>query len=139
MRISIAAAATVLLLAGCSSTSDPFTPEGVAGDYTLTSVNGLSLPAEVSITEEGWTFTMTFFEGNLTVNADGTYSLSLTQEYPGENAPVEEIYTETGTYTLSDPSTITVTSSEDPETFSGTLVGNVLTVNVDGIVFVFTK
>ncbi len=116
-----------VLLAGCGDTpSDvgdtPFTPEGVAGVYALISVDGLPLPTEGG-TEAG----------SLSLQAAGTYSVSITES--GED------FTGVGTFTLVEPNTIQFTAGccDIFDDFTGTLDGNQITSTEDGVTLVFQK
>ncbi len=109
-----------VLLAGCGDS--PFTPEGVAGVYALVSVDGESLPAGgVSA-------------GSLTLQAAGTYGISITEEGG-------DPFTGVGTYTLTGSNTIQFTSGGQDifDDFTGTLDGNQITVTEDGTTLVFRK
>lgn len=133
MRKMFSVGATCLLLAGCG---DAFTPDGIAGTYSLTSVNGIAMPASISITEDGTSVTLTFTSGSLTLRADGTYLFTLATEVAIDGQTVTHTETDSGTYNLQEPSTITVTSSDDGEVSTAILVGGTITVidDEDGIV-----
>jgi hypothetical protein len=137
MKKAIAVAATAALLTACNT---PFTPDGVSGTYRLVTANGLTLPAELTVFDQA---TLTFENGSVTLRADGTYSLAITQSFASGGQTQSDTFTETGTFSLTEPNSITITSS-DGESVSGNLVGGVLTVTADiedgvSVVFVFEK
>ena len=112
---------TGALLTACGDT--PFTPEGVAGVYTLESINGNPLPfAETAQT--------TITAGSITLNADGTFSSSVTTN--SNTRPFS------GTFTLVEPSTIRFAATGE-EPLSGTLEGDTITIIVDGDTQVYRK
>ncbi len=117
-----------VLLAGCGDTpSDsgdtPFTPEGVAGVYTLISEDGQPLPIQGG-TEAG----------SLSLQAAGTYTISVT-------VGGEVDFTGAGTFTLVEPNTIQFTAGccDIFDDFTGTLDGNQITSTEDGVTLVFQK
>ena len=116
---------TGALLTACG---DPFSPEGVSGVYNLETLNGNSLPAS---SVDGTLVTA----GSITLNADGTVIFSLTLEF---QSGVPVTVTNSGTFTLVEPSTIRITVEGDALSF--TLDGDRLTlVGEDGDTFVFRK
>ena len=108
---------TGALLTACGG--NPFSPEGVSGLYNLVSVNGNELP---------WTSDQgaTTFAGSFNLNANNTYSTSVTIQPPSSNIPAT--VTASGTFELVEPDTIRFTRS-DGGMFSGTLDGNRLTLS----------
>ena len=131
MRRLASVVLTGVLLAACGG--DAFSPEGVSGVYNLESVNGNRLPAEIELPPERFVFTA----GSVTLNADGTFSASLTSETTTEGITDTETSTDSGTFTLVAPSTIRFTEAGG-ETFSGTLEGGRLTLLVD-VTLVYRK
>ena len=112
-----AALCTTALVVACGDT--PFTPEGVAGAYALISIDGESLPTDgVSA-------------GSLSLQASGTYTISMTLEGGGDP------YTGAGTYALSGSNTIQFTNvgAGDFDNFTGILDGNEITVDDPELVF----
>jgi len=120
---------TGALLTACGDT--PFAPEGVAGVYTLESINGNPLPfAE--------TAQSTIIAGSITLNADGTVSTSFTTSVTLDGTTTTDTQTFSGTFTLVEPSTIRFAFTGE-ESLSGTLEGDRLTIIVDGDTQVYRK
>ena len=129
-RLATSTVALVVLTGGLlTACGDPFSPESVSGVYNLETVNGNSLPAS---TVDGTLVTA----GSITLNADGTVILSLTLEF---QSGVPVTVTNSGTFTLVEPSTIRMITVEG-DALSFTLDGDRLTlVGEDGDTFVFRK
>lgn len=120
-------AATALLITACTDSLNP-TADSAAGTYNLTSVNGVSMPASISTTEQGVTVTITYSSGSVTLRADGTFSFasSISIDFGGQVVTEDE--TDSGTYTISG-TTITITPTSDPtDVDTATLIGNTITV-----------
>ncbi len=128
-RLATSTVALVVLTGGLlTACGDPFSPEGVSGVYNLETFNGNSLPAS---SVDGTLVTA----GSITLNADGTVIFSLTLEF---QSGVPVTVTNSGTFTLVEPSTIRITVEGDALSF--TLDGDRLTlVGEDGDTFVFRK
>ena len=135
MRRLASVVLTGALLTACGG--NPFSPEGVSGVYNLVSVNGNALP---------WTSDQgaTTSAGSFSLNANNTYSSSVTGKSPSSNIP--GTLTASGTFELVEPDTIRFTRSPGGMfsgtlggMFSGTLDGNRLTLSEDGDSFVFEK
>ena len=135
MRRLASVVLTGVLLTACGDA--PFSPEGVAGVYNLESVTGNPLPAETElpgVTADRFVFTA----GSVTLNADGTFSESSTAEITREGITTTETSTDSGTFTLVEPSTIRFAEAGGSET-TGTLDGGRLTVVGGGFSFVYRK
>jgi len=115
----------VLTTAGVCDSTDTTSPEGVAGTYTLVSVNGQNLPAT---TQDG-----TITAGSLTINANNTFSFSETRT--GQAAQVAS-----GTWSVSGSTyTFHPTSAGDNEDATGTINGNTATITASEGVLVLVK
>ena len=127
-------AALSLALAGCSDSTGP--RAGLAGTYTLRTVNGQALPAVVS------SFS-TLTAGQVRLNGDGTFSASHTsrQTTPGGTTTVTQNIT--GTYTRSGNDLML--SFTDPDSGGSAFVdaswdgGRQLTVNDGFAAYVYRK
>jgi hypothetical protein len=131
MRRLIPLALAGVLLAACT---DAFTPSGVAGTYTLQSVNGNTLPYSETIEGVGFTY----ISGSVTLTESGTYTMVNSVDITEGEFSFTLTFPDSGTFTLTEPSTITFTDSEG-EPSSGQLVGSRLTFTEDGAVYVFEK
>ena len=135
MKRIFSVGAVCLLLASCG---DSVSPDGVSGTYDLTSVNGTAMPSSITIVEQGVSIQYTFSSGTWTLRADGTYTLSFSSEVTADGVTVSDTHTETGTYTIQEPTTLNFSDSVgDP--FSASLVSGRLTVIEDVFTFVFEK
>ena len=106
----LAAVLTVAALTvGCGG--DAFSPSGVSGTYALVSVNGVTLPATVTFGGE----TLTFISGSLTLREDQTWLFSGTASSTEGATTVTETETQSGTFTLVEPSTIRFTDTDGGE------------------------
>ena len=124
------------VLAACGSSTEP---EPIWGTYDLQSVAGQPLPSV--LTQEG-TSSIEASAGQMWLNSDMTFSQSLTFRYTSSvGAVTTATETDTGTFTVSG-STLTFTSSDpglDP--YTGSLVGNTLTIVEEwfAVAFVYVK
>lgn len=134
--------AAVVWLAACGSSDSPTGPGGSsspAGSYSISTVNGKSLP--VALYADG-SFTYEVTTGSIGLTSDGKYSLMTTyrQTIPGN----VEIFVDStgGTWTMAG-STISLTDGADGSTGQITWSSNQLSFAiVDGKVtntFVYTK
>ena len=134
---SLALAAS--LLAACG---DSFTPEGVAGIYSLDTVNGSPIPFTKTVTEDGVTATALIISGSITLTETGSFSSIVSFNVTVGGTVTPDTDTESGTYALVEPNTIRFTEP-DGDTFTGTLDGGRITVALtvtDGAdTFVFRK
>lgn len=135
MRKLFSVAAICLVLSACG---DAFTPDGTSGTYDLTLVNGIAMPASISIVEDGITVQFSFDTGTLTLRADGTYTFASTLTITSGSTTVAESETESGTFALQEPATIIFTAT-DGDTGSGTIAGGIITIIDDEFVFVLEK
>jgi hypothetical protein len=106
VRVAIAAAA-VALLGGCVSDSTGPTHGSVVGTYTLSAVDGASLPYTVPNTGDNVEIVQ---NGTITLSADSTYAASATGT---ENGSASTLVTDAGTYSASGTQ-VTFTSTAIP-------------------------
>ncbi len=119
-----------MLLIGCG---DATGPDAIAGNYALQSVNGADLPfIIVQVLEDKAEITV----GSVRINADLTWSSSITAEITEGGVTITETETSTGTYTLNETA---ITFIEQGDTFSGSFAGSTLTIIDDGLTWVFRK
>ena len=127
------------LLAACG---DSFTPEDVAGIYNLDTVNGSPIPFTKAVTEGGLPATAQIISGSVTLTAANTFSSIVSFNVTVGTTVDPDSDTESGTYALVEPSTITFTKTGGG-TFSGTLDGGritvALSVTTGADTFVFRK
>ncbi len=129
--------ATLLAIATLSvGCDDAFSPSGVAGTYSLRSVNGVSIPAAINL--GGWV-TLTFNSGTLTLTEGQTWLFSITIGVSDGTTTVTETDTGSGTFTLVEPNTIRLTDSEDGDVSTGVIDGNRITIIDDGETLIFEK
>lgn len=131
MRRLLSVALVSGLVLGCG---DSFSPDGISGTYNLESFNGQTLP--FSETQFGITLELT--SGSLTLNSNSTWISTTTFKITEGGTTLTDIDTESGTFTLVEPSTIRFTDS-DGDTFTGTRDGDTITIIDDGDVFVLKK
>jgi hypothetical protein len=125
-----------LTLAGCGA-ADAVTPPrpSVSGSYRLTSVDGHELP--FTVVDLG-TYKAQIAAGVLALEADGTYAMSfdITLDDGLKVRPATE--SDAGRWTAS-AETITLTSALDTVRRTGTVSGNVVTLQSSTRVFVLRK
>ena len=93
--VALTVALAVSLLTGCG---DATGPEGIAGNYTLRTVNGQELPVIIiQVLDEKIEVTA----GSWRINSDETFSTSLTLATTTGGTTTSETGTNTGTYILS--------------------------------------
>ena len=146
MKHSVAPVLVCLAAVGCGDSftpdgvsedgvSDTFTIEAVSGTYNLKSINGEAPPI---VENFGGGDSFTVESATLRLNESGTFLFSLSWSQVSSGVTSSGTDTESGTFTLTEPSTINFTW-EDGDTASGTIDGNTLTVTDDGETFVFQK
>jgi hypothetical protein len=125
-----------LLLAACGDSTGPGDngTTGVAGTYNLQTVNGNPLPFTVlQVGEDKLEVTA----GRVTLNADRTFSASVTfreKEGTSERTTTE---TDSGTYTQNG-NTIRFSNSDGTED-TATINGNDLTISTRGVTLLFRR
>jgi hypothetical protein len=100
-------AAAVALVAACGSDSTGPTHASLVGTYTLSAVNGASLPYTVPNTGDNVEIVQ---DGTITLAADSTYTASATGT---ENGSASTLVTDAGTYSASGTQ-VTFTSTAIP-------------------------
>lgn len=135
MRRLASVVLTGVLLTACG---DAFSPGGVSGTYNLESINGNPLPAEIELPGVFTADRTVIAAGSVTLNADGTYSVSLTWEITEQGITTTDPFTDSGTFTLVEPSTIRFAEAGGSET-TGTLDGDRLTITAGDFSFVYRK
>jgi len=104
--------------------------DGFTGVYTLISVNGNPVPS--SITHQG--VTLSVRSGTFTINADGTCISKTVFAPPSGSEVAREV---SATYTK-DGATLTM-KWKNAGTTTGTVEGNMFTMDNEGMVFVYKK
>ena len=131
--LTIASAA--LLLTSCG---DAFSPEGVSGFYELMSADGTSLPYSQTYVQNGVSVEMTFNDGAVTLNENGTWGSSWSYDLNSGGSTLSETLTSSGTFTLVEPATVQFIN-EWNEQSAGTLDGHRLTMIVAGHSYLYEK
>jgi hypothetical protein len=100
-------------------------PSGIAGTYTLASVNGQALPFTfINVTAPGANYRLDLLSGRVTVNADGTYTMTHRWRENDNGAVFTADLPDNGTYSRQGDA-ITFTSS-DGETDGASLSGGTI-------------
>lgn len=135
MRWATAGMAMLVLAAGCSDDATGPGDDSVAGTYVLVRINGLALPLEVFVEEDGDEACIgTATQGAITLREDNTFqasiqvSVSCLNQVTAEERTFNEDLASSGTYGRTS-TTIDFTES-DGDMFSGTLSGATLTITV---------
>jgi len=121
---------TGILLSACKQETKVAAGADPAGVYTLVSVNGNKVPA--SISHDGTALQVR--SGSFTIKADGTCGTTTIFVPPSGKEATREV---SATYTR-EGSKLTMQWQGAGMT-TGTIEGNTLTMNNEGIVFVFEK
>jgi hypothetical protein len=117
-------------MTGCKNETSASTAINPAGIYTLVSVDGKSVPC--NLTHEG--VTMIVKSGTFTINADGTcrsLSIFAVPPHPDVHRDVKATYTQNGTE-------LTM-HWEGAGMTKGQINGNTFTMNNEGMVFSYRK
>jgi hypothetical protein len=124
--LTVATLLLILPAVGCESStgSEP----SVAGTYTLQTINGGPLPGTVQVNTKVNASQIVLDDVSL---FSGFFKFSV-------NAGPEQTETWTGTY-VRNGSNFTFNNPNDSDPETGTVVGNTLTLNAGGHVFVYTK
>lgn len=130
MRIRGLVTATVasLVFGGCG---DAFSPEGVSGTYILVSIGGVALPTSSTHVYEGEIYVASVTSGSMVLTATGTFVHSMELQIEVNNVTLTLPLSDTGTYTLVEPSTIQFVGSAN-EPFGATWDGNRITIVESG-------
>ena len=119
---------------GAADVTDP--SSGIAGTYTLQTVNGTSLPF---VTFQLGNDKVEVTAGSAQLNSDNTYSYSITLTDTTAGTVTTTIDTGTGTYTVTGTTIQFSDPGDGSGAFTGSISGNTITVVVDGDTFGFTK
>ena len=120
MRRFLSVALVSGLVFGCG---DSFTMDGVSGAYKLQSFNGQDIPVTVALAQGS---TITIDSISTTLTAAGTWSSTLSRTIRYQDGTADtQTETDSGTFTLVEPSTIRFT---DGETFNVLWDGNTFTL-----------
>jgi hypothetical protein len=132
----LALVASVTLAAGCGGDNNVTGTGNPTGTYTLRSIEGDPVPAML-VQLPDYTFEIT--AGNLTLNADGSYTGSITWRENDDGAVDSDTDEDAGTWTRSNSAFSFVSSVQDLA-FTGSLSGSTMTViDEDGLTLVFRK
>ena len=127
----LAAAAAILVMAGCDSNPVESLPD-ITGTYTLVAVDGDPPPAVLYEDDE---ILFEIVSGTLVLSSSDTYSEPVTLRFTDKVNGVSEtaVETDTGSFTVTSATTVTFTSS-DPEigSYTATISGNDITYNLGG-------
>ena len=121
-------AAVLIALPGCGDDTTTEVETSFVGSYTLQTFDGHSLPVTNSDDE-------VLTAGVLTLNANDTYSVTLTAHFVGGG---DATFSETGTYTIVG-NDLTLKSGTDQAETHGTFSGTTVTVMGDNGVYVLKK
>lgn len=129
-RVVIPLLAAVFGLSSCSGTQGRSGPPDPVGDYTLVSVNGEAVPAEVS--EQG--MVLRILSGAVSFGADGTCSSRTVFQPPSQGEVTREV---AATYEM-EGDTLTL-RWEGAGTTKGILHGDTFTMDNVGMTFVYER
>ncbi len=125
-------------MVGCGG-DDVFSPESVAGTYTLQTLNGDALPAVRG--EIGTSFTEVT-AGSIILNENLSCSTSLSLQVTEGSTVTPGTVMRVCTYTLSSEGAITLIDAAnplDPTPATGSLTGSSMTITEDEDVYVYQK
>jgi hypothetical protein len=130
-------AACAILTGSLAACGDDATEPLVApeGSYTLSTIGGVTHPAQLGDTSEGALF---IDAGSLVLAADGTFTLSETDRVVDDKSSTTTQINSTGTYTM-DGNDITLHYTAPVRTVSGKVATGVVTLTGGGISFVYRK
>lgn len=129
-------AAAVAVTTACGGDSSTGPGAGVAGTYSLQSVNSKALP--FTFYEDG-TQKIDVLSDSYTLSAAGTYTNQTVVRTAVGGTASNETIPSNGTYTQSGNS-VTLTDSADPtDKVTGTVSGSTLTINVQGLVLLYSR
>ena len=128
MRRIVVTAFALTVLVPCG---DAFS-QSVSGFYQLVSIDGNPLPYSQTITVDEVSAETTMIAGSITLNENGTFSMSNEMEIVSDVFTGEQKFTLSGTFTLAEPATLQLTT-EFGDQFAGTLDGDRLTlIEIEG-------
>ena len=123
MRRIVVTAFALTVLVPCG---DAFS-QSVSGFYQLVSIDGNPLPYSKTITVDEVSAETTMIAGSITLNENGTFSMSMEMEVVSDVFTGEQTLNASGTFTLVEPATLQLTT-EFGDQFAGTLDGDRLTL-----------
>lgn len=127
--------AVTLAMGGCGDDDDGTGPSGVAGTYTLRTVNDQALPYTLY---EDESYKIEIMASELTINSGGTWRETATFRETELGTPATSTQTVTGTYTRTG-NTI-VLADADSDTITGTIQGDgALVIAGNGLTARYTK
>ena len=128
MRRIVVTAFALTVLVPCG---DAFS-QSVSGFYQLVSIDGNPLPYSKTITVDEVSAETTMIAGSITLNENGTFSMSMEMEVVSDVFTGEQTLNASGTFTLVEPATLQLTT-EFGDQFAGTLDGDRLTlIEIEG-------
>lgn len=135
MRKLLALSLLIPVLAACSGDggTGPEEPSFV-GTYSLQSVNGVPMPASFT---DGTT-TLTFSNGRFTLNADQTFSTSVTFTVTQPGSTFSQTVPSAGTFVRNN-NAFRFRYNDGTADDTGSLTGSTLTLSSDGDTYVFKK
>jgi hypothetical protein len=131
--------ASLGMLGGCSdSSSGPGTPDPV-GAWTLATVDGKSMPFTYSSGQiSGKSYKNEFLAVRLTLYSDGKYLILTSERETIGGVVTTSSYEETGRWSIAKTSVV-VTADEDGSSATGTIAGDVLTLDTGFGTMVFRR
>jgi hypothetical protein len=133
-RSFLSALAGLALLTACGDSSGPGETD-IVGSYTLQTMNGNALPWRAIVIGNDW---FEFTSGSGSINADGTYSLTLNWRESTSGQIDSGAEPSVGTYSRNG-NAITFTDASDGSTIVGTITGRQISITSEGIVLVFVR
>jgi hypothetical protein len=126
LRCAVFLGAASLALAACGDNHEAITtPSDITGTYTLVSIDGNALPAQIVVNSQNVSEAKS---GSLTLGGDMTFAIGFVVTATGHDSTVAA----TGTYTRADAQ-LKLTSTVDGLT--GTLTGAITPTGIDQQVF----
>lgn len=136
MRRLLATLALTSALVGCGDDDGPSGSASIAGNYVLQSIDGDPVPSTIIQLPD---YLLEVTQGSLTVNANNTWSASVTFREDDDGTITVETDTDGGTYTRTNNS-VSFTSTQGGVDAAGSISGSTLTVtDEDGFVYIFRR
>ena len=134
MHRLLAALSLLVLLAGCGGDGSTDPTAGIAGTYSLRTVNGSPLPYTL---QQSGTFKLEITSDAYALTDNGTWTEAWSERTTSNGQVTTETFTDAGTYSRSGTAITLV--SPGAGAVSGTVSGGTLTLAAQGFSLVFIR
>ncbi|HUG17201.1 MAG TPA: hypothetical protein VMM78_19505 [Thermomicrobiales bacterium] len=136
MKQTLAVLVMLVCLTACGDSAGPDTEANISGTYTLRTINGQNLPFAIVVI--GTTYRLEVMSANVVVNANGSYTQSMTVRETEGSTTTTQTDASNGTWTRTN-NAISFVQTSDGAVVTGSLSGDAITVVDGSFTYVFRK